>query len=259
VDKSRQDPLNIVITGVSRGLGRAIAEEFFRLGHNIFGCARTKTQIIELSNIYPTGDFQAVDVTIDDEVRAWVAYLSERYRAPDFVLNNAAVLNRRAVLWEVTDHDFCSVVDTNLKGIANTVRYFVPWMLHQRRGVILNFSSRWGKQFEERMGAYCASKWAVVALTRVLAEELRSTGISTVALNPGIVNTGLLQQYLQESPTQFEAQAISPVDWARAAAPFILRLRPRDSGKMRTVRIAHFDSSARNYEAHLSSHETSMD
>lgn len=154
----------VVITGVTRGLGRAMVDEFVRLGHTVCGCARTRDRIEELTRIYPRHDFQAVDVASDAEVKAWAERLLAEYGPPDFVLNNAAIVNPKASLWEVGDSDFSAEIDINVKGVVNVIRHFVPSMISRRRGVIVNFSSRWGKRFEKQMAPYCATKWAVVAL-----------------------------------------------------------------------------------------------
>jgi NAD(P)-dependent dehydrogenase (short-subunit alcohol dehydrogenase family) len=229
----------IVITGVTRGLGRAMVDEFDRLGHTVIGCARTKREIEELAKLFPNHDFQVVDVASDPEVRAWARRLSKKYKPPDFVLNNAAVLNVKASLWEVPHRDFSAEVDINIKGVANVIRHFVPWMIPHRRGVVVNFTSRWGKQFQRQMGPYCATKWAVVALTRTLAAELRPLGLGAIALNPGVVRTGMFQRYLNGGLDSADVEnPLAPEEWARVAAPFILRLRLKDSGKVRKVLTA---------------------
>ena len=166
----------VVITGVTRGLGRAMVDEFVRLGHFVFGCGRTKPLIEELSRSYPEHDFQRVDVASDKEVRRWAARFLDQHAAPDYVLNNAAVINSISLL-KVSDKDFSNVMDINVKGVVNVVRHFAPSMEKCKRGIIVNFNSRWGQQFEPNMGPYCATKWAVVAITRVLAEELKPASV----------------------------------------------------------------------------------
>lgn len=225
----------IVITGVTRGLGRAMVDEFVRLGHRVFGCARTKSGIDELTRIYPEQDFQTVDVASDAQVQAWAERLVKEYGPPDFVLNNAAVINFKAPLWEVDSREFSKEIDINVKGVANVIRHFAPSMMARRSGVIVNFISRWGTRFEAHMAPYCASKWAVVALTRVLSDELKHRGISAVGLNPGIVRTGMLQQYLGGVTGTDMSNYPTPTEWATTAVPYILRLCLNDSGKLRNV------------------------
>jgi NAD(P)-dependent dehydrogenase (short-subunit alcohol dehydrogenase family) len=209
--------------------------EFVRLGHKVLGCARTKDEIEELTTMYPQHDFRMVDVASDAEVKAWAERLLRKHGPPDFVLNNAAVVNLRAPLWEVAEREFSDEIDINIKGVVNVVRHFVPSMISKKRGVIINFSSRWGRKFEKQMGPYCATKWAVVALTQVLASELKAEGIVVVGLNPGIINTAMLQRYLGYGATHDMSGYLTPIEWAEIAVPFILGFRMKDTGKVRNV------------------------
>jgi NAD(P)-dependent dehydrogenase (short-subunit alcohol dehydrogenase family) len=235
----RFQPSIVVITGVTRGLGRAMVNEFVRLGHKVIGCARTRDEIEELSRTYPRHDFKTVDVASDAEVRAWAEHLLKQYGPPDFVLNNAAVINSKASLWDVDSLEFSDEVDINVKGVVNVIRHFAPSMIRHKRGVIVNFTSRWGTKFEKQMAPYCATKWAVVALTRVLAEELEPQGVTAVGLNPGIVRTGMLHKYLGSTTAIDASKYLTPDNWARTAVPYILRLCLKDSGKLRNVSCKH--------------------
>jgi NAD(P)-dependent dehydrogenase (short-subunit alcohol dehydrogenase family) len=230
-------PFTIVITGVTRGLGRAMVDEFARLGHTVCGCARTKKHLVELARIYPRHDFQPVDVASDADVNAWAAHLVEKHGAPDFVINNAAIISPKVSLWQIEDRIFSRAIDINIKGVVNVIRHFAPAMIRRKRGVIVNFSSRWGKRYEKNMAPYCASKWAVVALTHALAEELRPEGVAAIGLNPGIVKTQMLQRYLGSRSMRNMSGYPSPADWAKIAVPFILRLRLSHSGKMLAIVI----------------------
>jgi len=229
--------LKIVITGVTRGLGRAMVDEFIRLGHTVFGCARTRRQIANLADRYPQHYFRVADVASNSQVKAWARSILEKHDAPDFVLNNAAIVNKRAPLWCVSQRDFSDEVDINLKGVANVVRHFAPAMILRGHGVFVNFTSRWGIRYEANMAPYCATKWAVVALTRVLAEELRNNGLAVVGLNPGIVKTGMLKRYVGDNKRFAAMNYISPAAWAKIAVPYILRFRLSDGGKIRRMPV----------------------
>jgi NAD(P)-dependent dehydrogenase (short-subunit alcohol dehydrogenase family) len=229
------EPSIVVITGVTRGLGRSMVDEFVRLGHRVLGCARSRQEIKLLTSTYPAHDFQAVDVSSSVQVTAWAKRLLKRHGPPDYVLNNAAVINLKAPLWKVGDQEFSEEIDINIKGVVNIIRNFVPSMIDRNRGVIVNFSSRWGSKFEKQMAPYCATKWAVVVLTRVLAEELKPEGIAAIGLNPGIVKTGMLQQYLGTTTMPRSPRYLTPGQWAKAAVPYILSLRLKDTGKILKV------------------------
>lgn len=227
----------IVITGVTRGLGRALVSEFVRLGHTVLGCARTLSAIEELTRLYVGQDFQSVDVASDDQVRRWAERLLGTYGPPDFVLNNAAVVNSKASLWEVDSQEFSDELDINVKGVVNVIRHFCPSMIRRGDGVIVNFTSRWATRCERHMAPYCATKWAVVALTRVLAAELKPHAIVAVGLNPGIVRTAMLEKYLGSDSAMGTSIFQTPTEWARMAAPYILGLSLKDTGRLRKICI----------------------
>jgi NAD(P)-dependent dehydrogenase (short-subunit alcohol dehydrogenase family) len=109
-------PKRIVVTGVSRGLGRALVEGFIARGHVVFGCARSAGAIAELGRCYPPPNgFAVVDVTRDADVQAWAAGIL-RGGPPDLLVNNAATIHRNAPLWKVPAEEFSRVVDVNVKG-----------------------------------------------------------------------------------------------------------------------------------------------
>src|ERR1700677_3216857 len=111
------DKRTILITGVSRGLGRAMTEEFIRLGHTVIGCGRSETAIAGLKKQFASpNDFAAVDVASDEQVAAWAKRILQSHGAPDLLLNNAALINGNAPLWEVPAKEFSEVIDVNIKG-----------------------------------------------------------------------------------------------------------------------------------------------
>jgi NAD(P)-dependent dehydrogenase (short-subunit alcohol dehydrogenase family) len=221
----------VLITGVTRGLGRAMAREFVRLGHTVLGCGRSHEQLEELRrSLGPPHDFSVVNVAADDEVKAWAARLLPACGPPDLVLNNAGVINRNAPLWAVPEREFSEVVDVNLKGVANVIRHFGPRMVQRQRGVIVNFSSGWGRSTDAEVAPYCATKWGIEGLTQALAQELPS-GMAAVALNPGIINTEMLQSCFGGSASSYP----SPEEWAKTAVSFLLQLGPHHNGQQLTV------------------------
>ena len=223
--------MKIVITGVTHGLGRALAEEFIRGGHTVLGCGRSGAEIFDLRMTHGAPhDFSAVDVALDNKVAVWAATVLENDRAPDLLINNAGVMNRPAPLWEVDDREFTRVIDVNVRGVANVIRHFVPAMVAQRRGVIVNFSSGWGRSVAPEVAPYCASKFAIEGLTQALAAELPS-GMAAVPLNPGVIDTAMLRTCWADDAAQYpKADA-----WAKVAAPFILNLSGKDNGRALSV------------------------
>ena len=221
----------IVITGVTRGLGRAMLEEFVAQGHCVAGCGRSEAAIEKLRLAFPAPHrFATVDVADDMQVGQWARYVLTTMGPPDILINNAALTNAPAPLWEVPAAEFASLIDVNIKGSANMLRHFVPAMIEQGRGVIINFSSGWGRTAAPAVAPYCATKWAIEGLTRALAQELPE-GMAAIPLNPGIIDTDMLRRSFGESAGEYESASA----WAERAIPFLLKLGPKQNGKALTM------------------------
>ncbi|HWQ93529.1 MAG TPA: SDR family NAD(P)-dependent oxidoreductase [Clostridia bacterium] len=217
----------VLISGVTQGLGRALADEIAGLGHTVLGCGRSKKRVDALRHQFGSPhDFYTVDVASDEEVKSWASLLLAAHGAPDLILNNAGLVNKNRRLWEISAREFSEVLDVNVKGVANVIRHFVPEMVKRKSGVIVNFSSGWGRTTDPEVAPYCASKWAIEGLTLAFAQELPS-GMAAISLNPGIINTAMLQSCLGNSALKYP----SPEAWAKVAAPFLLGLGPADNGK----------------------------
>jgi NAD(P)-dependent dehydrogenase (short-subunit alcohol dehydrogenase family) len=226
-----QSSLRIVLTGASRGLGLAMTAGFIAAGQTVAGCARSADAAERLAKRWgPPHRFDAVDVVDDAAVAAWAKKVLEQFGPPDLLVNNAAVINRNAPLWEVPADEFSQVVDVNIKGIANVIRHYGPAMIHRKQGVIVNFSSTWGRVTSPEVAPYCASKFAVEGLTQSLAQELPG-GMAAVALNPGVINTDMLRSCFGTGAKSYP----SPDEWAARSVPFILSLGPKDNGRSLTV------------------------
>ena len=221
----------VVITGVTRGLGRAMAERFIALGHTVLGCGRRRELIDELRHRWPKRhDWDAVDVTNPGQVENWMGRLHKKCGAPDLLINNAGLINQNAPLWKVGPKEFSDVIDVNIKGTANVIRAFLPNMLKKHHGVIVNFSSGWGRSAEKDVAPYVATKWAIEGLTAALALDLPE-GLAAVAFNPGIINTEMLQSCFGESAAHYPSAA----RWAEQAVPFLLKLDASDNGHALTA------------------------
>jgi NAD(P)-dependent dehydrogenase (short-subunit alcohol dehydrogenase family) len=223
--------MHIVITGVTRGLGRALAEWYIAQGHTVSGCGRSGMEIFELRSVHPEPhNFDAVDVTEVVKVGMWAERILGSPGTPDFLINNAALMHKPAPLWQVPAPEFSKLIDVNIKGVANVIRAFVPAMVEVKRGVIVNLSSGWGRSTSPEVAPYCASKWAIEGLTKALAQELPE-GMAAVPLNPGMINTDMLQKCFGADANSYpKAQ-----EWAQRAAPFILTLGPKDNGQSLSV------------------------
>jgi len=220
---------HILITGTSRGLGLAMTEQFIQAGQTVMGCARAALEQ-QRSRFGPPHDFAVVDVADEQQVQTWADRLLQLYGPPDLLLNNAGVMNEPAPLWQVPAAEFNRVLDVNITGVMNVIRHFVPAMITRQSGVIVNFSSGWGRSTSPEVGPYCASKWAIEGLTRSLAQEL-PPGMAAIPLNPGIIHTDMLEICFGAEAAAYTSLA----DWGAKAVPFLLQLGPQDNGRPLTI------------------------
>lgn len=223
--------MKILVTGVSQGLGAALCRSYAQQGHLVAGCARSAEAISSLSSaLGPDHHFTALDLTDDGLVERWIATLVKEWGVPDLVINSAATINNNAPLWEVPLEEFEQVVNVNIVAVFSVIRHVLPAMIKRGGGVIANISSGWGRSVSADVAPYCASKWAVEGMTLALAEELPE-GMAAVPVNPGVINTKMLQSCFGASAHD----APSPDEWVLRAAPFFLALGPNDNGQQRTV------------------------
>ncbi len=224
--------MKIVITGVTRGLGQALARKFAALGHTVAGCGRSAGAVRDMQRALPAPHrFTALDVTDSGKVESWAAQMLKQLGPPDLLINNAALMNNPAPLWQVPAAEFSAMMDVNLNGVANVIRAFVPAMVERRKGVIVNLSSGWGRSVARDVAPYCATKWAIEGLTKALAEELPK-GMAAVPLNPGVIDTDMLRQCWAAGASAYPKATV----WAETAAPFILGLGPKHNGQSVSVR-----------------------
>jgi NAD(P)-dependent dehydrogenase (short-subunit alcohol dehydrogenase family) len=221
----------IVLTGATRGLGRALVNVFAAGGHTVIGCGRGARQLEELRTAFPSPhSFTAVDVADAQAVADWAQQVIAQNGPPDLLINNAAVMNTPAPLWKIDDGEFDALIDVNVKGVFHVVKAFVPAMVSRRQGVIVNLSSGWGRSTSPEVAPYCASKYAVEGMTLALAQELPQ-GMAAIPLNPGIIDTDMLRQAFADSAASYPKAS----EWAKRAGPFLLGLGPRDNGRSLTV------------------------
>jgi NAD(P)-dependent dehydrogenase (short-subunit alcohol dehydrogenase family) len=223
--------MNIVLTGITKGLGRALGKGLAREGHLLAGCGRSTAAIASLQDELGTGHrLDPVDVADSVAVDRWAESVVAQLGPPDLVINNAAIMNRTAPLWEVEVEELHRLLMVNVAGSFHVIRSFLPAMLKRGSGVIANMSSGWGRVTAPEVAPYCTSKWAIEGMTRALSQELPE-GLAAVAVNPGIIDTDMLRSCWGDQAGDFP----SAEDWAARAVPFFLGLSPRDNGSSTTV------------------------
>lgn len=227
---------HVVITGTSKGLGRAMVGEFIAAGYSVSGCARSQQAMQELQAEY--GDqhrFDVVDLAQPAAIENWCLNITEAAGAAQLLINNASVINRNAPLWEVPVNEFRSLTDININAVFLMIKHLLPPMLESGEGIIVNLSSGWGRSVSADVAPYCASKWAIEGMTMALAAELpqssKGKGFAAVPLNPGIINTDMLQSCFGEAANAYDGAAA----WAKTAVPFIMEISSADNGKPLTA------------------------
>lgn len=210
--------------------------EFIDRGYTVSTCARNKQAMQELQQAHAVGDhhFDVVDLATAAEVESWCQQILQRSGPPQLLINNASIINPNAPLWEISADEFSQLIDINIKAVFLTIKHLLPAMLLANEGIIVNLSSGWGRSVSADVAPYCASKWAIEGLTKALAAELpqgRGKKFAAVPLNPGIINTGLLQSCFGDSANAYG----SAETWAKSAVPFILEIDSKDNGSSLTA------------------------
>jgi NAD(P)-dependent dehydrogenase (short-subunit alcohol dehydrogenase family) len=222
----------IIITGATRGLGRALVPHFAQVKHIVAGCGRSGSAIAELKSKYTAPHhFAIVDVRDCAAMTEWASQaMTAMGGPPDLVICNAALMNDPQPLWKIPSRDFDAVIDVNVKGVANTIRAFAPAMVARKVGVIIALSSGWGRSTSPEVAPYCASKYAIEGMMMALAQELPA-GMASIPLNPGVIDTDMLRQCWKEKASTFpKADA-----WAKRAAPYLLTLSVKENGRSISV------------------------
>lgn len=182
-------PKVFLITGSSRGLGRAIAEATLAAGHQLVATARRAESLDDLVARY--GDqilAMPLDVTNPGQAEQVVAASVERFGRLDVVVNNAGYANLAAVE-DVTLQDFQAQMDTNFFGVVNVTKAALPLLREQGHGHVIQVSSIGGRLATAGLSAYQSAKWAVGGFSSVLAAEVATLGIKVTVIEPGGMQT----------------------------------------------------------------------
>lgn len=198
-----------LVTGASRGIGKAIAMELAERGATViinYSGSEEKAQQT-VSEIKKNG---GVAVAVKCDVADFVACeklakdVIGRYGRLDILVNNAGI-TRDGLIMKMSEQDFDSVMDTNLKGTYNMIRHFSRWFLKQKSGRIINIASVSGVIGNAGQANYSASKAGVIGLTRAVARELSGRGICINAVAPGFIDTDMTRQMAEDSKKGVEA------------------------------------------------------
>lgn len=185
-----------LVTGASRGIGRAITEQFAREGAVVYATARNPETVAAWSReagplaerIVPSG----LDVTQREACAAMIDRIVEQRERLDILVNNAGI-TKDTLLMSMEDEQFDAVLDTNLRGAFRLMRAAARHMVRARRGRIINISSLTGVMGNPGQCNYAAAKGGLNAMTKSVAKELGKRGITCNAIAPGFVDTEMTQ------------------------------------------------------------------
>ena len=206
-----------LVTGGSRGIGRAIATAYVQSGANVFICGRNVNDIeAALREIRPTGgmiDGLAGDVGKAEDVERIVDKAVQRFGAIDVLVNNASILGPREPIVNYPLTAWDEVIRINLTGFFLMTRAVLPIMLERSSGSIINVTSGVGRKGKARWGAYAVSKAGLECFTQVLADEVSQTGIRVNSVNPAGTRTRMrAEAYPTEDPLALPvAEEITPI------------------------------------------------
>ncbi|MCC7029040.1 MAG: SDR family oxidoreductase [Chitinophagaceae bacterium] len=211
--------MNIVITGASKGIGKAIAEKFVAEGCNVFICARTESELIEtvqdlsaINNIVKIF-YSVVDLSVRTQVSDFAGDIIREFGRVDVLINNAGVFlggslaNEEEGLLE-------KMMETNLYSAYHLSRALLPGMIQHKSGHIFNICSVASHQAYPNGGSYSISKFALLGFSKNLREELKPLGIKVTSVSPGATMSDSWSGSMVSEDRIMEASDIAEMIWS---------------------------------------------
>ena len=198
-----------IVTGASRGIGRAIAEQFGKEGASLVLCSRHLDAVQRVAeDLQEQGVQVAVteaDISVKAQVESLIDFALKQYARIDILVNNAGI-TRDALLIRMKDEDWDQVIQTNLTGASYTIRAAARVMMKQRHGTIINISSVVGLIGNAGQANYAAAKAGLIGLTKSAAKELARRGIRVNAIAPGFIQTDMTARLASQDQEAYIAQ-----------------------------------------------------
>ncbi|MDR1889303.1 MAG: 3-oxoacyl-ACP reductase FabG [Zoogloeaceae bacterium] len=207
-----------LVTGASRGIGKAIALELGRQGATVIGAVTDAIGAAEISAWLEAdrlkGRGVALDVREQTQIDAALAAIEKEFGAVGILVNNAGIA-RDNLAMRMKDEEWDSVLDTNLKSVFRLCRAAMRGMMKARRGSIINITSVVGHTGNAGQANYCAAKAGVEGLSRALARELASRNVTVNCVAPGFIDTAMTR----DLPEEHRAALLANIPLARAGQP----------------------------------------
>ena len=206
----------VLVTGASRGIGRAIAEHFAKDGHFVIGTATSEKGAAAISEYLSEsgGIGRVLNVCSDEDIDALFDEIDSVYGSVNVLINNAGI-TKDGLLMRMKQDDWADVIDTNLTSIYRTSRRAVKGMMKARFGRIINITSVVGQMGNAGQTNYAASKAGVEGFTKSLAREIGSRGVTVNCVAPGFVETDMTE----ELDERMVASLLDAVPIGRMAQP----------------------------------------
>lgn len=193
----------VLVTGASRGIGRAIANTFAKAGYQlVITCSKTETDLLalaeELRQCYATEVLTSVgDISDYNYICQLFRDIEQHFGGIDILVNNAGI-SYVGLLTDMSIMDWHHIVDTNLTSVFTTCKHTIPHMVHQKSGKIINISSVWGNVGASCEVAYSACKGGMNSFTKALAKELAPSNIQVNAIACGCIDTQMNACFTEE-------------------------------------------------------------
>ncbi len=232
----------IVITGSTRGIGRAVAEACAREGAEVVVCSRNETSVERTVETLKRQGFKvsgiAVDVSIQSELERLLKHALETWGRIDVWINNAGLSGGMRFLSDISEEELAHMVNVNFAGTLKACRMIIPYFIEQGGGILINVSGKGGRgEASPFLAAYAATKAAVANLTKSLAQENRAHPVSIHLVSPGMVATDFyrdmktsteLATYAESIPYVLKALAV-PLD---VVERFFVNIAAQEPGKI---------------------------
>ena len=224
----------VVVTGGTRGIGRTIAESFLGAGATVIVTYSSNEATAQKFKEDNSGFSDRVDVRKSDvasyeEVERFYKYVEAKYESLEVLVNNAGI-RRDSVLGMMKEADWCDVIGTNLTGVFYMSKFAVMMMMRKRYGRIVTITSPMGKHGSEGQSNYAASKAGQVGLTKSLAREVATRGITVNCVSPGFIAT----EFIEDLPDKLRDSYLAQVPLKRfgrveEVAPCVMFLASREA------------------------------